>query len=92
MGAETSSADASGSRLRNTVESGGSVNPAVVGTYTVSYSVADRAGNKASATRTVKVGVNEGVGGGGGGRISPAFVALLLLLVTGRLRYRHKRS
>ena len=78
--------------LTDAIVTSGSVNPAVVGTYTVSYSVADRAGNKASATRTVKVGVNEGVGGGGGGRISPAFVALLLLLVTGRLRYRHKRS
>jgi hypothetical protein len=33
----------------------GSVNTAVVGTYTLTYSASDRAGNKATATRTVYV-------------------------------------
>ena len=59
----------------------GGVNPTVIGTYTVTYSAADRAGNKGSAQRIVKVGVNQGTGGGGGGLISPLFVVLELLLI-----------
>lgn len=59
----------------------GTVNSTVVGTYTLSYSVADRAGNEAVATRTVKIGVNEGVGGGGGGAASLALLILLLLIL-----------
>lgn len=57
------------------------VNPAVLGTYTVSYSVTDRAGNPATAIRTVQVGVNQGTGGSGGGFLSPLFLLLQLLLV-----------
>jgi hypothetical protein len=58
----------------------GSINSTVVGTQSITYSVTDRAGNLASATRTVVVGVNEGTGGGGGGRLAPVFVMLLLVL------------
>jgi hypothetical protein len=67
------------------------VNTAVVGTYTVSYSASDRAGNKGSAQRVVKVGVNEGTGGGGGGLVSPLFVMVELLLV-GLLAARRRRQ
>ena len=52
----------------------------MVGTQTITYSVSDRAGNVASATRTVVVGVNEGTGGGGGGRLTPLFVIALVIL------------
>lgn len=58
----------------------GSVNSSVVGAHSITYSVSDRAGNRASVTRTVVVGVNEGTGGGGGGRLAPVFVMLLLAL------------
>ena len=67
------------------------VNTAVVGTYTVAFSASDRAGNKGSAQRVVKVGVNEGTGGGGGGLVSPLFVLLELLLV-GLLVLRRRRQ
>ena len=54
------------------------------GTYTVSYAVADRAGNTSQASRTVIVQVNEGSGGGGGG--APAPLALMLLLFASLVR------
>ncbi len=54
------------------------VNPAVVGTYTVTYNVIDNSGNAAApVTRTVRVGVRSGTGGGGGGAFD--LVALLVL-------------
>jgi hypothetical protein len=69
------------------IEVSGTIDSGVVGTQTITYSVADRAGNRASATRTVTVGVNEGTGGGGGGLLTPFFVfALLILLVAQRTR------
>ena len=40
-----------------------------VGTYTVTYSVSDAAGNTATATRSVVVNSSSGGGGGGGGGI-----------------------
>ena len=43
------------------------VNTAIVGTYLVTYSVADRAGNLSELQRTVKVTAVTGTGGGGGG-------------------------
>jgi VCBS repeat-containing protein len=46
------------------------VNTALVGTYTVTYTVADRAGNVSEVPRTVRVTAVTGVGGGGGGAIS----------------------
>jgi len=66
--------------ISDKIEVSGNVNSTVVGTQTITYSVSDRAGNVASATRTVVVGVNEGTGGGGGGRMTPLFVVALVLL------------
>ena len=54
------------------------VNTSVVGSYTVTYNVADRAGNDAAPiTRTVSVNPAAGSGGGGGGTVD-----LLLLIMT----------
>ncbi len=61
----------------------------VIGSYTVSYAVTDRAGNAEQATRSVQVGVVAEGGGGGGapGRLLLAFLAGLLAL---RRRYFRK--
>jgi hypothetical protein len=59
----------------------GTVDTSVIGSYKVTYSARDRAGNTGSAVRTVQVGVNEGTGGSGGGFMSPLFLLLQLLLV-----------
>lgn len=59
----------------------GAFNPGVVGSYTLRYSVTDRAGNLAAATRIINVGINEGVGGGGGGTLSLLFISLLTVLL-----------
>lgn len=59
----------------------GTFDPGVVGSYTRRYSVTDRAGNLAAATRIINVGINEGVGGGGGGTISPSLIVLQMLLL-----------
>ena len=70
--------------ITDKIEVSGSIDSTVVGTQTITYSVADRAGNLASVTRTVIVGVNEGTGGGGGGSLSPLFVMTLMLLFVAR--------
>jgi hypothetical protein len=62
------------------------VDPAVLGTYTITYQVSDNAGNVAQATRTVHITAREGVGGGGGGATEPLIAALLALLLLLRLR------
>ncbi len=59
------------------------VNPAVVGKYSVTYTVTDRASNQASRVRTVNVGVNEGTGGSGGGAMSLVFILALGLIFLG---------
>ena len=65
------------------------VDTAVVGTYTVTYTVKDSSGNTSTpATRTVAVGVNTPVGGGGGGAIGPWLLGLLIFLA-GMVRTRH---
>ncbi|HSN51625.1 MAG TPA: FG-GAP-like repeat-containing protein [Woeseiaceae bacterium] len=64
--------------ISDKIEVIGSINSTVVGTQTITYSVADRAGNSVSITRTVIVGVNEGTGGGGGGAPALLFLAALL--------------
>jgi hypothetical protein len=47
---------------------GGNLNPSRVGTYTVTYTVTDTAGNAATPiSRTVRVAPAAGTGGGGGG-------------------------
>ena len=76
--------------ITDKIEVSGSVNSTVVGTQSITYSVADRAGNSVSVTRTVIVGVNEGTGGGGGGRLAPLFL-LALLVLAGARRGRSKR-
>jgi hypothetical protein len=59
------------------------VNTAVVGSYTVTYTATDRAGNAAApVSRTVNVTPASGRGGGGGGAIG---VWALLVLVGARL-------
>ncbi|MBN1236946.1 MAG: VCBS repeat-containing protein, partial [Gammaproteobacteria bacterium] len=56
----------------------------VIGTYTVTYSVVDSAGNRATLTRTVEVQARSGSGGGGGG--AAGIPLLLLALVTAWIR------
>ena len=70
--------------ITDKIEVSGAINSTVVGTQTITYSVTDRAGNLASVTRTVIVGVNEGTGGGGGGRLAPIFLLTLMILLASR--------
>ncbi len=63
--------------LTDRIQISGSVNATAVGTYRINYSVADKAGNTSTATRTVLVGINSGTGGAGGA-MSPLTVLLLL--------------
>ena len=58
----------------------GSVNTAIAGSYTITYSVSDIAGNTSSASRVVTVRPPPDRGGGGGS-FGPVFLALLLLTV-----------
>lgn len=56
------------------------VDTKVIGTYVVTYSAKDSAGNAAMpVTRTVRVTAREATGGGGGGAADPALLVLLLL-------------
>jgi hypothetical protein len=58
------------------------VNTALVGEYTVTYNVRDRAGNNADPiTRTVLVAPATGTGGGGGGALGLPLLILLLMTV-----------
>lgn len=66
--------------LTSAIARTGSVNSAVIGTYTLTYSVSDRASNTSQVTRTVNVGVNQGGGGGGGGVMSLWLLMALLML------------
>ncbi|MBT8102610.1 MAG: DUF5011 domain-containing protein [Gammaproteobacteria bacterium] len=66
--------------LTDAITTSGSVNTNLVGTYTVTYSVSDRASNTSQVSRKVSVGVNQGTGGGGGGMLS-AFTLILLLMI-----------
>ena len=62
------------------------VNPSLVGSYSVTYTVADRAGNLGLAVRTVQVG-NEAQGGGGGGATGSLSIALLVGFLAWRRVY-----
>ena len=63
------------------------VNLKIVGSYTVTYSVQDRAGNSATQiTRNVNVTPNSGGGGGGGGGGAVGYWLLALLLTVFALR------
>ena len=67
------------------------VNTAVIGTYTITYSVSDLSGNAAApVARTVTVGP-ESAEGSGGGAVGWSF-ALLLLPLVGRYVTRRKNS
>jgi len=76
--------------ITDQIEVSGIINPVVVGKQTITYSVADRAGNISSVVRTVNVGVNSGKGGSGGGMTTPAFIIALSILAL--LRRRMPRS
>ena len=67
--------------ISDKIEVSGSINSSQVGTHTISYKVADRAGNSTSIVRTVRVGVNQGTGGGGGGGVAPTFIIVLMIAV-----------
>ena len=67
--------------ISDKIEVSGSIDSSEVGTHTISYRVADRAGNSTSVVRTVIVGVNKGTGGGGGGGVAPTFIILLTILI-----------
>jgi hypothetical protein len=54
------------------------VNTAVIGSYTVRYTVSDLSGNSAAATRTVNVQAQTTTEGGGGGALGASMLALLL--------------
>jgi len=66
----------------------GAFDTGVVGSYTLRYSVTDRAGNLAAASRVINVGINEGVGGSGGGVLSPWYLVLQILLLIATVRSR----
>jgi hypothetical protein len=70
--------------ITDKIQVSGTINSTVVGTQTLTYSVADRASNRSSVTRTVIVGVNEGTGGGGGGLLAPLFLMTLMILFVAR--------
>ena len=79
--------------ITDKIEVSGVVDSTVVGTQTITYSVADRAGNSAIASRTVIVSVDEGRGGGGGGLLTPFFIMLLtILLAASRMRRRSRMT
>jgi len=77
--------------LTDSIVRSGSVDTMVVGTYKISYSVADRAGNSNSAQRTVTVEVNAGVGGGGGGAIGPLLTLSFIMLLGAAFRRRLRK-
>lgn len=74
--------------ISDQITTSGTLNTTVVGTQTITYRVADRAGNASTATRTFKIGVNEGTGGEGGGAMSPLLLMLCLMIGLRRRIYR----
>jgi hypothetical protein len=62
------------------------VDTSVIGRYTVTYVVADSAGNSSTVTRTVEIVPREAVGGGGGGAVGAAFFLLVLFGIFARVR------
>ncbi len=68
------------------------VNTAIVDDYTVTYNVADLAGNEAEPiTRTVRITPAAGTGGGGGGATS-AVLFFLLMFAAAVTAYHAKRA
>ena len=67
------------------------VNTALLGTFTVTYSVSDLSGNAATpVTRRVTVVPQPAEGGGGGGSVGFEFALALLPLLIGRFLIRRK--
>ena len=77
--------------ITDKIEITGTINSAVVGTQTITYSVADKADNNTIVVRTVIVGVNHGTGGGGGGMIGLNFIIALSVLSAALRRRRATR-
>lgn len=71
--------------LTNAIVTSGNVNTTVVGVYTITYTVSDRASNTSQVTRTLRVGVNQGTGGGGGGILS-VFTLIILGMIAAMIR------
>jgi VCBS repeat-containing protein len=80
--------------LSSRIVAAGTVNNAVLGTYTITYSVTDLSGNPATpVTRTVNVQAQPAAAeGGGGGAIDELLLALLLTTWLARLRLAPRRS
>ena len=72
--------------LTNAITTTGAVNTAIVGTYTITYTVSDRASNTSQVSRRVVVGVNQGTGGSGGGTLS--LFGLMLLGLVASINFR----
>jgi hypothetical protein len=68
------------------------VDTSVIGRYSVTYEVVDRAGNLTTATRTVEVMPRSPAGGGGGGAADPALLLLLSCGIFVRLAARRPRG
>ncbi len=69
------------------------VNTALLGTFTVTYSVSDLSGNAATpVTRRVTVVPQPAEGGGGGGSVGFEFALALLLLLIGRFLIRRRNA
>ena len=69
------------------------VNTALLGTFTVTYSVSDLSGNAATpVTRRVTVVPQPAEGGGGGGSVGIEFALALLPLLIGRFLTRRKKQ
>ena len=69
------------------------VNTALLGTFTVSYSVSDLSGNAATpVTRRVTVVPQPAEGGGGGGSVGIEFALALLPLLIGRFLIRRRNA
>lgn len=67
--------------LTDAIQIRDSVDTSLVGSYEITYSVSDRAGNQAQLARIVRVeAVTEGGGGGGGTGLGWASVLLLLMV------------
>lgn len=66
--------------ITDTILISGVVNTAVVGTYTMTYTVSDRASNASQVSRRVLVGVNQGAGGGGGGGGTFSLFSLMMFV------------
>jgi hypothetical protein len=72
--------------ISDKIEVSGTIDASSVGRHTISYNVADRAGNSATAVRTVNIGVNKGTGGSGGGGLAPTLIILIGFLAILRRR------